>query len=628
MVKDDFWPEPADRFSDLEVPTNQGNTPIFDYKVDAAQSSQLAINEDTTSSSQPPIIPKTSLSAPIIFEDIWGDDIGEPTFTETSSSIDADQTIYTDAKLDSEWVEDEELLDETDDDETSFNSHNEHGISTSLMESPLIELENRPDLLAEFEHVSTPSVLDNELEQDFLLDDIELLDIDVALAELDEEELSLPQAEKKDTGVLIGRGNISSWMGSWGLFYINWECGEEAEQEALKRLGYAELEISEATRTYVIQAARAARLPRRQEQELTMKLEQTRLLRAQLPKCRDPENDPYTEQRAALNAEIADLERTLVSKMQWVAVKKATQFVSRGIDLDDLIQYGMLGVIAGVRHYDINKNTRLLTAISWWVFQSLSRAVAEYVRLVRVPVYISEILTNIKKQHTALQMSLSRFPTRKELADACYISIGRLEELLCLDRKLVSLDSCRTIEYANEGYSFQPVKEKLVIGEEALNDEMDKLDMKQYVEAMLQLLSMRERQVIKLRYELDDDEDERTLEEIGKILHITRERVRQIEERAFKKFRKDYFLTRKIWNDYFLTEKKVIKVQDTPQKIEENTLKAASRHTPKQSKTAKDRELLPKVNDAKSQRSILEVEGHTFEEITSQNGFILRGIPD
>src|SRR6266480_10211 len=78
-------------------------------KVDAAQSSQLAAGEDTPSSSQSPIIPKTSLSAPIIFEDIWGDNIGEPTFKETSSSIDTDPIKYKDAKLDSEWIEDEEL---------------------------------------------------------------------------------------------------------------------------------------------------------------------------------------------------------------------------------------------------------------------------------------------------------------------------------------------------------------------------------------------------------------------------------------------------------------------------------------------------------------------------------------
>jgi len=78
MVKNDFWSEPADGLNDLEALTNQRNTAFFDYMVDAAQFSQPATNEDTTSSSQPPLIPKTPLSAPIIYEDIWGDDVEEP----------------------------------------------------------------------------------------------------------------------------------------------------------------------------------------------------------------------------------------------------------------------------------------------------------------------------------------------------------------------------------------------------------------------------------------------------------------------------------------------------------------------------------------------------------------------
>ncbi len=378
------------------------------------------------------------------------------------------------------------------------------------------------------------------------------------------------------------------------LFYINWEYGAEAEQEALKRLGYAEIEISEATRAFVIQAARAARLPRRQERELTTKLDHTRILLAGLPICHDSENDPYEEKRTALKAEIADLERLLVYKMQWVAVKKAVQYVGRGIDLDDLIQYGMLGVIAGVKHYDVNKNARLLVIINWWVFQSLSRAVADNVHLIRLPVYIAEILANIKKQHTELQISLGRLPKLRELADALQVPVERLKELLRLNERLLSWEWCKLAEDAREGYSFQPFTNASAVSEDTLNERMDKLDMKQHVEIMLQLLTIRERQVIKLRKGIDDDEDERTLDEIGKILHITRERVRQIEERAFKKFRSHYILIREIRNDYFQINK-VIKVQDSPQKTVENTLKAASRHAPRKRKTAEDSKLLSKV---------------------------------
>src|SRR6266436_1211981 len=324
MVKNDFWSEPADGLNDLEALTNQRNTAFFDYTVDAAQFSQLATNEDTTSSSQLPLIPKTPLSAPIIYEDIWGDDVEEPSFTETSFS--PNQTLNADMEPIKEWTEDKELLSEQND-ETLMLVENSNQIPASPITSSLAAHENTTDFLTKFEDFDTLSSFDNVFEQDLLMDDLELLDIDAALAELNEEELPFSQAEKQARGVIIGQGNVSGWMGSYGLFYINWEYGEEAEQEALKRLGYAELKISEATRAFVIQAARAARLPRRQEREPTKKLAHTRLLLAQLPKCNDPENDPYAEQRVALDAEIADLERTLVSKMQWVAVKKATQFV-------------------------------------------------------------------------------------------------------------------------------------------------------------------------------------------------------------------------------------------------------------------------------------------------------------
>ncbi len=143
----------------------------------------------------------------------------------------------------------------------------------------------------------------------------------------------------------------------------------------------------------------------------------------------------------------------------------------------------------------------------------------------------------------------------------------------------------------------------------------------QNVEAMLQLLSTRERQVVSLRYGLYDEEMQ-TLEEVGKVLHITRERVRQIENRAFEKIRSDYHL-----------KKKVIKVQDSPQKIEENTVvypivKTVSRHEPKQRKTSQGSKPPSKVNNAKSQRRIIEVEGHNFEMNGSRRGFYLRSIPD
>ncbi len=573
MVKDDFWSEPIDDFGNGEALANQKNTSIVNYKADAAQSPQIPTKEDKVSALLSSVIPKTSLSGPIIYEDIWGDDVEEPSVIETSFS--PDQTLNADIEPIKEWTADEELLSEQTH-ETLALLENSNEIPASPITSSFAAYENATDFLTKFDDFDTLSSFDNVLDQDLLMGDLELLDIDAALAELNEEELPFSQAEKQARGVIIGQGNVSRWMGSYGLFYINWEYGAEAEQEALKRLGYAEIEISESTRAFVIQAARAARLPRRQERELTTKLDHARLLLAQLPISHDSENDPYGEKRTVLKAEIADLEQTLVYRMQWVAIKKAVQYVGRGIDLDDLIQYGMLGVIAGVKHYDVNKNARLLVATNWWVFQSLNRAVVENVRLIRVPVYIAETLANIKKQHTALQISLGRLPKIKELADVLQVPIERLKELLRLNERHLSWEWCKLAEDARKGYSFQLLENTTAVSDEIFDDEIDKIDWEQDIEIMLELLSTREKQVITLRFGLPDDEF-RTLEEVGKVIHTTRERVRQIEERAIKKIKSAYL------------PKKIIIAQSFPQKNEENNLKTTSEHEPKQKKTSRGR---------------------------------------
>ncbi len=280
MVKDDFWSEPIDDFGNGEALANQKNTSIVNYKADAAQSLQIPTKEDKVSALLSSVIPKTSLSRPIIYEDIWGDDVEEPSVIETSFS--PDQTLNADIEPIKEWTAGEELLSEQTH-ETLALLENSNEIPASPIISSFAAYENATDFLTKFEDFDTLSSFDNVLNQDLLMDDLELLDIDAALAELNEEELPYSQAEKQTRGVIIGQGNVSRWMGSYGLFYINWEYGAEAEQEALKRLGYAEIEISEATRAFVIQAARAAKLPRRQERELTTKLDHARLLLARLP---------------------------------------------------------------------------------------------------------------------------------------------------------------------------------------------------------------------------------------------------------------------------------------------------------------------------------------------------------
>jgi RNA polymerase primary sigma factor len=299
--------------------------------------------------------------------------------------------------------------------------------------------------------------------------------------------------------------------------------------------------ISEATRAFIIQAAQAAGLPYHRERQLTRQLASARAQLAQIPPCDDPENDLYVSECNMIKADIAKLEEILVCKMQWIAIKKAAQFLGNTIELDDLIQYGMLGVIAGIKHFDSSRQSKLLSVVNMWVFQSLRRATNDYGRLIRIPTYVSEQLDTIRKQHLQLQMILGRLPTRRELADAVKMPVNRLEMLLNDSKEHLSLDKYRRIEYANDGYSFQMIDDMDTVSQKTAIDENDEISTKQLINDLLSCLSARERQIICLRFGLDESRDPYTLEEVGRVLHVTRERVRQIESRALKKMRQSPF---------------------------------------------------------------------------------------
>ncbi len=602
MVNDDFWAEVTKERADTDLSTDTAQSQFIEHK-------------NMVYPILPSTIPQTSLSAPIIFADIWGEEVEEVTVTAIPNTIDQHLNI----EPLNEWYKYERDFEPT----LIYESRNE-----TSTEALSVKTEKTSGFLQEFENSVILPAFDEEAEPDFLLDDFELLDIDVELAKLAEDEALLLQDQKHLPGVIIGHGNVSGWMGHNSLFYIDWNYGEEAEQEALLRLGYTDIELRPATRAFIIQAARACHLPRRQELEITRELAHLRLLLAQLPQCKDAEDATYieereiliAEERAVLIAKIVDLEQTLVYKMQWVAVKKAVHFLGQGIELDDLIQYGMLGVIAGVKHFDINKNARLIVAINWWVFQSLNRAVAENVHLIRLPIYLVELLQSIKKQHTALQMSLGRLPRIEELAATMQLSEVRVKELLGFNHKIISLDNYKHAELVNEGYSFMPIEEGVAKNEDTFNDETDIFDSKQIVDDLLKFLTLRERQVISLRFGLDNDE-EKTLEEVGKILGVTRERIRQIADKALKKIRGNYHLIKRMAIDAQATQQKAKKI--TPQTSSTSVPEKTVQINKNRSANA-----VTVAEDERVQKSITKVNGHTFEKITFRRGFLLRKIHD
>src|SRR5262249_4385939 len=153
-----------------------------------------------------------------------------------------------------------------------------------------------------------------------------------------------------------------------------------------------------------------------------------------------------------------------------------------------------------------------------------------------------------------------------------------------------------------DGYSFQPVEEALVVAEDPASTPME-FSIKQEIDVMLACLTPRERKIIELRYDLTHEYGEmRTLDEIGKLMHITRERVRQIEDRAFKKIK--YKL--------HIVEEKNLPTKTLPQKADENTSrKPAPRYSSKTRKTPGSA-VSSKIDDAKTKESVIEIEGHTL----------------
>src|SRR5712692_2230251 len=517
--------------------------------------------------SEPPIAPKVLRPRPIIFEDLWNDNSEQPVVTgslsvmeklatseqqtavprvEIDKRVPMEEAAETWSELELEddlWIppndlqtldEGEELPGEWRDNEQVFSQEEEK--ETSFADPPLLAFESTSDLFAELENESRSRNFENAVELTSLIDSFAFLDIEAELAELErvEEELAGQPEVGRAVGIVSkhGRGQASGWMGSSSVLYINWEDEEKAEQEALERLGYSNLKMSDATRTFVIQAARACKLTLRQERLLTTQLANARSQLAQLP-----DHDDYEQRRNEVKAEISELERTLVYNWQWVAVKKAPHFLGQGIELDDLIQYGMLGIYAGIQHFDVSRRARLLVVVNWWVYQALSRAVAEYGCLIRLPVYLHGSLVNIKKHRAKLEVVLGRLSTNEELANAVQIPVERLEYHLSLPPETISLDSYIKAEHTNDGYSFQSVEEALVVDEDIANNSTE-VNIKQQIKVMLDCLKPRERKVIELRYDLDDEKGEmRTLEEVGQEMQVSRERIRQIEEKAFDKMR-------------------------------------------------------------------------------------------
>ena len=280
-----------------------------------------------------------------------------------------------------------------------------------------------------------------------------------------------------------------------------------------------ESSLDDPVRMYLREIGRVPLLTAEEEVRLAQRMERGKAERLK----------PVSNRRYILDGEEA--QRRLTEANLRLVVSVAKKYIGRGMNLLDLIQEGNIGLIRAVEKFDYTKGYKFSTYATWWIRQAITRAIADQARTIRIPVHMVETINRLIRISRRLLQDLGREPTSEEIAAQMEITAEKVREIIKVSQEPVSLET--PIGEEDDSHLGDFLEDHTAL---APADAASHQLLKEQVEDVLDSLTERERKVLQLRFGLDDGRS-RTLEEVGKEFHVTRERIRQIEAKALRKLR-------------------------------------------------------------------------------------------
>ncbi|WRZ87090.1 RNA polymerase sigma factor [Streptomyces sp. NBC_01022] len=291
---------------------------------------------------------------------------------------------------------------------------------------------------------------------------------------------------------------------------------------------------SDLFRQYLREIGRIRLLTAADEVELARRVEAGLFAEERLARTPDPDTRLAVDlDRLVVMGRMA--KRRLIEANLRLVVSVAKRYVGRGLTMLDLVQEGNVGLIRAVEKFDYARGYKFSTYATWWIRQAMSRALADQARTIRVPVHVVELINRVVRVQRRMLQERGYEPTPEEVAEQLDLTPERVGEVLRLAQEPVSLhapvgeeDDVSLGDLIEDGDAASPVESAAF------------LLLREHLEAVLSTLNERERKVVQLRYGLADGRP-RTLEEIGRIFGVTRERIRQIESKTLNKLRDHAF---------------------------------------------------------------------------------------